>query len=102
MGDYCGGLLFQLNLLAGGAIIMGGGLYFGFYGNFTLVTHRFLLAPHSRSYFALLSHSIERRFLKIKIFSSENLPFLSTCGKYLIESVSGTQVILLTPKYLES
>ena len=43
--------------------------------NFTLVTHRFLLAPHSRSYFALLSHSIERRFLKIKIFSSENLPF---------------------------
>ena len=43
--------------------------------NFTLFTHRFLLAPHSRSYFALLSHSIERRFLKIKIFSSENLPF---------------------------
>ena len=43
--------------------------------NFTLVTHRFLLAPHSRSYFALLSHSIERRFLKIKIVSSENLPF---------------------------
>ena len=44
--------------------------------NFTLVTHRFfLLAPHSRSYFALLSHSIEPRFLEIKIFSSENLPF---------------------------
>ena len=65
--------------------------------NFTLVTHHFLLAPHSRSYFALLCHPIERRFLKIKIFSSENLPFFKH-----FESVSGTQIILLSSKYLES